>query len=149
MGRLGLNTELPETTINSPLKVYSDACSSHSGQATAGWAFCNHNGKFLAKHSQQLGHNVESVRAETMALTRVINGLADMDGVRHVKFHTDCKPCIRHINPRTLTKEFDHATLQWIPREENVVADMVADQAHRMSGDFTPRATSNKYGLTD
>lgn len=147
---LGLSPSvLPETTSHSPLKVYSDASSTEKGHATAGWAFCNHNGKFLTRHSQQLGLNVDSVRAEVMSLTRAINGLADMDGVRHVKFYTDCQPCIRHVNPVTLTEEFANATLQWIPREENVVADMVADHALRRSGEFTPRAKSNKYGLTD
>lgn len=141
---------LTETTTHSPLKVYTDATSTEkAGLSVAGWVFCNHNGKVLDTFSQELGTNLESCQAETEALRRVVSGLAVMSETKHVNLYTDCQPAIPRVEWTSLNEGFEDLSVTWIPREENKLADMVADEGLRRGATHTPSANRARYGVTD
>lgn len=144
------NVRLVETTSKSPLKVYSDATSVEEvSLSVAGWVFCNHNGKVLDTLSQHLGTNLKSCQAEVRALQRVVDGLASMSEVDHVILHTDCQPAVPQVNWSRNSEEFESLSVKWIPREENRLADMVADTGFQRGKTYTPSASRAKYGVTD
>lgn len=141
---------LTETTTHSPLKVYTDATSTEkAGLSVAGWVFCNHNGKVLDTLSQELGTNLESCQAEAEALRRVVSGLAVMSEAKHVNLYTDCQPAIPRVDWSGFDEAFESLSLQWIPREENRLADMKADEGLRRGTTHTPSANRTRYGVTD
>ena len=59
--------------------------------------------------------------------SRSLKALNDYDDVQHVKVYTDCKPAYRNIDLDAWSEEFDSLTIKWIPREENALADLIAD----------------------
>lgn len=121
----GLN--LPKTSTSTPLKFYSDASHQENGMSFAGWVFADHNGKPLEISGSALGKGWDSVDAEMEAITRGLKGIGSYQQVQHVKVLSDCKPALYHLESMTLDRMFETVNTQWIPREQNQVADMVAD----------------------
>jgi len=56
-------------------------------------------------------------------VTRGLKGIGSYQQVQHVKVLSDCKPALYHLESMTLDRQFERVTTQWIPREENQVAD--------------------------
>lgn len=141
---------LTQTKTHSPLNVYTDATSTDTKRlSVAGWVFCNHNGKVIDTLSQELGTNLESCQAEAEALRRVVSGLEQSAITQHVNFYTDCKPAIPRVEWSTPRNNFKDLSVTWVPREENKLADMVADQGLRRGSTHTPSASRARYGVTD
>jgi ribonuclease HI len=141
---------LKETTSHSPLKVYTDATTSEkTSLSVAGFVFCDHNGQVLDTLSQQLGTNIESCQAEAKALQRIIDTLSNISHVQHAIFYSDCKPALSRVITSTDTDMYEYCTLEWLPREKNQLADMVADTGLRRGATHTPTANRAKYDITD
>jgi len=121
------NLNLPETTPSTPLKLYSDASYQENGFSSAGWVFANHNGKPLEVNGAALGSGFDSVEAEMEAIRRGVDALGAYCQVDHIKVFSDCEPALYHIEEDDIREEFDSVTMEWIPREENQVADIAAD----------------------
>lgn len=120
--------DLPETSQSTPLKFYADASHQDDGMSFAGWVFADHNGKPLEVSGSALGKGWDSVNAEMEAVTRGLKGIGSYQQVQHVKVLSDCKPALYHLESMTLDRMFESVTLEWIPREDNQIADMVADK---------------------
>jgi ribonuclease HI len=141
---------LKETSIHSPLKVYSDATSTDKTDlSVAGWVFCDHNGQVLDTLSQELGTNLKSCQSEAKALRRVTDGLADLSIVEHVILYTDCKPAIPRVDWNNLLEQFEQFSIEWVPRDKNKLADMVADKGLRRGANHTPSPNQSRYKVTD
>lgn len=121
------NLTLPKTTPSTPIKVYCDASRTEDDFSVAGWAYTDHNDGFLEKAGCDLGIEPSSIRAEMEAMRRSLEALNDYDDVQHVKVYTDCKPAYRNMDLDAWSEEFDSLTIKWIPREENTLADLIAD----------------------
>lgn len=121
------NLSLPETTQSTPLKLYCDANKQSDGMAYAGWVFADHNGKPIEITGNSLGKGWDTVEAEVESVIRALNGINHYDQVQHVKVYTDCKAAVYDLEDIKLDKMYETVTVDWIPREENQVADIVAD----------------------
>jgi len=144
---------LAATTRHSPLKVYSDASTEHTtgdgaaalGLSVAGWVFCNHNGAVLDTLSEELGTDLDSCQAEAEALRRAVRGLGDVSDVQHVIFYTDWLPAASRLTSPDLFEGFESLSMEWVPRRENQLADMVADTGLRCG----TTGAEPMFGFTD
>ena len=121
--------DFPETSVNTPIKVFSDISLLQNGKAAVGWAFTNHNGKPFYTTGERLGENYDAASAaEREGIERAIKILMKRNQVRHIKILTDSKPAIHHINKEEYSHRFENMSINWIPREENHIADIIADR---------------------
>jgi len=142
-------SRLPNTSKHSPLTVYCDATIDYeTSLAAVGWALCNHNGKVLQKHGEQLGRNIDTNAAEVEGVKRIIRYLSNIDCVKHVHIYTDCNTVAEKVNTSYSRNTFEKLSISWIPREQNVIADMVAEEIIRGKV-FDPRSSAAPYGMTD
>lgn len=122
-----ITATLPDTTKHTPLRVYVDASHNHKsgGISSLGWAIQTHGGEFIDVNGEDLGRLSNSHAAEEEALKRVIKKLRNHSQVKHIKVFSDCKPAVKRFNKNgVLEQGFEQVTLNWIPREKNLVADM-------------------------
>jgi ribonuclease HI len=143
------NLNIPETTPHTPIKVYCDASHHPDSIASVAWVFTDHNGALLDTSGCNLGNGYTSVQAENAAVKRVLRALNSYNQAQHVKVYTDCKPVVHQLENVNLAKgNYESVTLEWIPREENQIADQLADLwVYQKSGhEFEPSPT---YGMTD
>lgn len=117
--------DLPKTARSKPLVVYSDATVRPDGMAICGWAFCNHNHAFICHHIEHLGE-MKSSQAEKESVKRIIQDLDQLDHVKHLKVHSDFATGIKNLDI-TEDYQFEYLSVDWIPREENTMADLVAE----------------------
>ena len=121
--------DFPETSVNTPIKVFSDISLLQNGKASVGWVFANHNGKPFYTKGKPLGENYDTAtEAEVEGIERAIKILIKLNKVRHIKILTDSKSAIYHINKEEYSYRFENMSINWIPREENHIADIVADR---------------------
>jgi ribonuclease HI len=144
---MDFGAELPETTPSTPIKVYCDASyREREDSATAGWCFRTHTGAFIAKHSEDLGSGHTSVSAEVEAAERVLKLIANHAPSTHVMFYSDCQPALGKIDIEQFLGRFDSLTIGWVPRSENIVADMAADNQQQIERE---EVETPKFGICD
>lgn len=111
-----------ETHKNAPAKVYVDS-SYKNGRATMGYVIVSHGGRFIDVHSERLPADIGgSNQAERLAVARVENKLAGE--YEYFTIHTDSQETVYSYEPVTAG-----VSIRKIPREENVVADRIAEIA--------------------
>lgn len=148
MNITGLN--LPTTTKNTPIKVFCDATQyEDQGLAAVGWLFTDHSERVLDTHGQELGTGYTSVQAENAAVKRVLGALNSYNQAQHVKVYTDCHPVTDQLSGVDLaTGNFESVTLDWIPREDNQIADTLADN-WLVRGHNEARTEAQRYKICD
>jgi ribonuclease HI len=136
-----------ETDITTPLKVYCDASRNHeNGISSAGCVLTTHNGDVIDTDSCNLGTGYTTDKAEYECILRALKALKGYDNVQHVKVYTDSKNTVQQTPEDTLSKRgFEYVTLDWVPREENTLADMLARRAMKEPPDYDEPA----YGISD
>lgn len=125
----GLN--LPRTTPQTPLKLYTDASLNHNtGISTAGFVFAKHTGEPTDTGCCTLGSGYNTVGAEQEAIKRALDVLDGYEQVNHVIVHSDAKNVVSRIDEDALENgQLESVRLEWIPREENSIADALAEKA--------------------
>jgi len=126
------------TTKSSPLKIYTDA-SVFDGIASIGVVYCNHNGKPFDSYGRTIGKCGHFREAELFAMNEALERAPTES--QHVISYTDCKRLSRHVhnpmaiehvnNPEPLHKTvqtFDYFDAQYVPRENNTFAHMMAQR---------------------
>jgi ribonuclease HI len=129
--------------------IYIDGASScNPGHAGAGLVAYDNHDKEVGRESAYLGEMTNNM-AEYEALVRALLK-AFKSGVKNVFIYTDSllvanqvlgKYKIKNITlqhyaeeAKKLIRNFDHFTIQYIPREENKVADKLAKEAIKKKG---------------
>jgi len=139
--------DLPETTTSTPLKVHCDASHNHSTEISSGGVvFSTHTGVPIDTVPFNLGKGYDTNSAEEETIKRAISILDSYNQVQHIKVYTDSKVSIESLsNVELSVGNFESVTLDWIPREENMIADAIANKG------MEKRAHSSepKYGICD
>jgi len=121
------DTDFPDTTKNTPLRVHCDAAHNHSMKfATAGIVVKDHAGWTVAADAQDLGNIEFTHQAEEKTIKRAINALKGE--VDHIKVYTDAQNSVGRVKKKGIldTDAFDLLTLEWVPRQKNYEADLAA-----------------------
>lgn len=143
----------PETTASSPLKVYCDAAVNHdSGLAAVGWHICNHNGATIHIEGEHIGTGYTTMTAEQEAIKRILGELARWRKIQHVVVCTDCQPAKGRLERPGVGLEqdsFDNISLKWVPREQNRVADSIAEKWIHYQAERQTIGGRPAYGMTD
>lgn len=141
--------DLPETTKQTPLKVYCDAAyKSRDKISAAGWHICTHNDQTVETHAQMIGKGYTTVEAEKEAIRRIINSLKAYAQVQHIILYTDCNSVLKHISARELDHaSFEYINLETVERENNEIADMLAKREVEQQTSNAVR--HNTYKVTD
>lgn len=128
-----IEVTLPETTASTPLKVHSDATKNYSTEmSSAGWLFSSHNGKPLDAKGCKLGKGYNITDAEIEAIKRVVKAVNSYNQVQHLKIYADCENAVNILDRGDLkANNYEYVTIEWIPREENFIADIIADNMMR------------------
>ena len=126
------------------VKVFIDgACRGNPGKAATGIIFCDTNGKVLHQMGYYLGHATNNV-AEYMALIRALEKSQEL-GYKNIEIFSDSQLLTKQIRGeytvrnqqlkelfkkvKELMNGFSYFSLEYIPREDNTLADRIANQA--------------------
>lgn len=115
------------TTKYSPLKVNTDITIRKGGRIGVGMVVKNHNGRVIEQRWMRMCGPVGTTRGEAAAVKAAMEQVE----AEHVKFYTDCNE-IMSVIPGDISlpvDEFEYVTLESIPREKNLHADLLADKA--------------------
>lgn len=141
----------PKTTASSPIKVYCDAAFDHNSRlAAVGWHICNHNGATVHVEGEHIGTGYTTNTAEVEAVERILEELGRWYKIQHVKVFTDSKSAVSRLTDAELEHDdFESVNVEWVPREQNRVADTIAEQWIHRQAERQTIGGRPAYGMTD
>lgn len=119
-----------ETSIYTPVKVRTDACSDEWGNYHMGAVCADHNGGVLDVSIAQLGSGFSITEAEAEAMIRVLRSLSGSE-IEHVKAYVDNTNAVGLIEDAGVLDDFELATIEQQGREHNALADILADKSRK------------------
>jgi ribonuclease HI len=107
----------------------------HIKQSCIGYIIVDPNGNVIRRYSDRVPYSPFSATIESAALRECLVTLIQL-GIDNVTIYTDCKGLIDGIRSttqvkhilvaRSLLEQIPNATLKWIPRSQNRVADRLS-----------------------
>jgi|APHM01.1.fsa_nt_gi RNase H. len=119
-----------ETSESAPVRIMCDASVTNQRVSSIGVVIVNHSGWTADVECEDIGTGYSTIEAECEAMQRALDALRATVHVQHVNVYTDCEPALKAIRERDGIRDgYEYVSFAWVPREDNRVADAIADMA--------------------
>jgi ribonuclease HI len=153
------------TSVDRPVDIFFDASVRRDPESAAiGFVITAPDGRKLATKGKPM--NVRgNTQAEYLALLEALQTALTYPGIEHIRVHGDCQSVLDVIDDtaeaspnsadiealawkaRELLGAFDSAELQYIRRDQNVLADRLAYVGHEQRVTTAPSLPKNRFQL--
>lgn len=139
-----------ETSLSAPMKVKCDATKKfdQNGICSIGYVVQNHNGRVIDRGGRNIGNGYTVTEAEFVAMGDAVQKLAREDGCQHLVVYTDSTKALKSTGGlrETFGDSFESLSFEWVPREDNYDADIMAEYHSGSLGENENRVA---FGATD